>query len=166
MRTTGPSGHARRQPDAAPLFSARHVPALGSARHVPLLRSARHVPALLRVLGVATLSLVVSCFSGKGTIGAVISQDADSGRLFLREVPPKLAAARAELKPGDEILLIDGLDVRRMDAQQINAALSGEVDSPVKLTIIREEQVLRVTLERTEAQRLAKKPAKSPELGP
>ena len=77
-----------------------------------------------------------------------------------------MAAGQAKLKPGDEILLIDGLDVRRLDAEQINAALSGDVDSPVKLTIIRQEQVLRVTLRRTEAHRLVKKPGKSPESAP
>ena len=119
---------------------------------------AHYAPPLLLA---ASLSLSASCLQGRGTIGAVIAQDDDSGRLFLREVPPQLAAARADLKPGDEILLIDGLDVRRMDARQINAALSGEVDSPVKLTLIRQEKVLRVTLKRTEAQRLPNKPKKA-----
>jgi C-terminal processing protease CtpA/Prc len=113
-----------------------------------------------------SLWLVASCAPSKGTIGAMIVQDNDSGRLFLSEVPASLAAGQANLKPGDEILLIDGLDVRRMDAQQINAALTGDVDSPVKLTLLRNEQVLRVTLKRTEAHRLAKKPGKSPESAP
>ncbi len=67
----------------------------------------------------------------------MIAQDNDTGRLFLREVPPGLAAARGDLKVGDEILLIDGVDVRFMDAKAINAALVGEVDSTVKLTLIR-----------------------------
>jgi C-terminal processing protease CtpA/Prc len=111
------------------------------------------------------LSLVVSCAPSKGTIGAVIAQDGASGRLFLRDVPPSLAAGQAKLKPGDEILLIDGLDVRRLDPQQINALLTGEVGAPVKLTVIRQEQVLRVTLRRTEAHRLVKKPGKSLDSG-
>lgn len=72
-----------------------------------------------------------------------------------------MAAGQANLKPGDEILLIDGLDVRRLDPEQINALLTGDVGSPVKLTVIRQEQVLRVTLKRTEAHRLGKKPGKS-----
>ena len=118
------------------------------------------------LLVVAALSAIASCAPGKGTIGAVIAQDNDSGRLFLREVPPDLAAARANLKAGDEILLIDGLDVRRMDAQQINSALTGDVDSPVKLTLIRQEQIVRVTLKRTEAQKLPKKTGKSLESAP
>jgi C-terminal processing protease CtpA/Prc len=106
-------------------------------------------------------SSLPGCLPQKGTIGAVIAQDDESGRLFLREVPPGLASARADLKVGDEILLIDGLDVRFMDAKQINAALMGEVDSPVKLTLIRDEQVLRVTLKRTEAQKVLRGPKKA-----
>ena len=112
------------------------------------------------------LALGASCAPSRGTIGAVIVQDSDSGRLFLREVPASLAAGQAKLKPGDEILLIDGLDVRRLDPEQVNAALSGEVDSPVKLTVIRQEQVLRVTMKRTEAHRLVKKPGKTPQSAP
>jgi C-terminal processing protease CtpA/Prc len=148
MRTIAPSAHARGRPGLALYFSARLFG--------PLLQLARSAALVL------SLSVLASCVPSKGTIGAVIAQDNDSGRLFLRDVPPNLAAARAQLKAGDEILLIDGLDVRRMDAEQINAMLSGEVDSPVKLTLIRQEQVLRVTLLRTEAHKLSKKPARSP----
>jgi len=134
----------------------------------------RRAAGFWRVAGSAAVSLslsisfsvVASCTPSKGTIGAIIVQDSDSGRLFLREVPASLAAGQANLKPGDEILLIDGLDVRRMDAQQINAALTGDVDSPVKLTLLRNEQVLRVTLRRTEAHRLVKNPEKSPASAP
>jgi C-terminal processing protease CtpA/Prc len=120
--------------------------------------------AFIALLAASLLSLTPlgGCVPQKGTIGAIIAQDDESGRLFLREVPRDLAAARADLKVGDEILLIDGLDVRFMDPKQINAALVGEVDSTVKLTLIRDEQVLRVTLKRTEAQKLLK-PRKSAE---
>ena len=136
MRTIAPSKPARRR------FGAE----LGIPRLAPF---------------VLYLSLLAACATSRGTIGAVIAQDSDSGRLFLREVPESLAAGQANLKPGDEILLIDGLDVRRLDPEQINALLTGDVGSPVKLTVIRQEQVLRVTLKRTEAHRLAKKPGKS-----
>src|SRR3954468_287234 len=119
MRTIAPSSPARRRSGAE--LRAQWLPSC----------------ALL-----LSLSLVAACATGRGTIGAVIAQDSDSGRLFLRDVPQSLAAGQANLKPGDEILLIDGLDVRRLDPEQINLALSGEVDSPVKLTVIRSEQVL------------------------
>jgi|SRR6187399_2005401 len=136
MRTIAPSKPARRR--------------FGAELSVP-----RLAPFVL------CLSLLAACATSRGTIGAVIAQDSDSGRLFLREVPASLAAGQANLKPGDEILLIDGLDVRRLDPEQINALLTGDVGSPVKLTVIRQEQVLRVTLKRTEAHRLGKKPGKS-----
>jgi C-terminal processing protease CtpA/Prc len=97
---------------------------------------------------------LAACFASHGTIGAVIAQEPDTGRLFLRDVPPGLAADRAGLKVGDEILLIDGVDVRAMDSRQIHAVLSGDVDDQVKLTLVRGDHVLRVTLKRTEAQKL------------
>jgi C-terminal processing protease CtpA/Prc len=109
-------------------------------------------------------ALLPGCVGSRGTIGAVIAQEPDTGRLFLRDVPPGLAAAKAGLKTGDEILLIDGVDVRVMDAKQIHAVLTGEVDAPVKLTVVRGQQVLRVTLKRTEAKKLLPPPGNSPEL--
>jgi C-terminal processing protease CtpA/Prc len=108
------------------------------------------------VLALGAVGLA-ACEAPRGTIGAVIAQDGESGRLFVREVPPGLAADKAGVKRGDEILLIDGLDVRAMTPQQIHAALSGEVDATVKLTLVRGERVLRVTVKRTEARRLLKR---------
>ena len=150
MRTIAPSA-----PDAA-------LSAVGHGAFSLKLRSASLFSLLLLGLSVQGSA----CVAGRGTIGAVIAKDDESGRLFLREVPPGLAAARAALKPGDEILLIDGRDVRALDPKQIHAALVGEVDSPVKLTLIRDEQVLRVTLRRTEAQKLVGQAAKSPQTAP
>jgi C-terminal processing protease CtpA/Prc len=114
-----------------------------------------------RGLSVALLALGSSSFAAceapRGTIGAVIAQDDQSGRIFVRDAPPGLAAAKAGLRRGDEIVLIDGLDVRAMSAQQVHAALSGDVDATVKLTLVRgAERVIRVTLRRTEARKLVK----------
>jgi C-terminal processing protease CtpA/Prc len=118
-----------------------------------------------RVLALAALGLACTSLTGceapRGTIGAVIAQDTESGRLFVRDVPKGLAADKAGVKRGDEILLIDGLDVRAMSAKQIHAALSGDVDATVKLTLVRGERVLRVTLQRTEARKLVKRPSPS-----
>ena len=119
---------------------------------VPL--ALRSLLSLVLALGAAGLA---ACEAPRGTIGAVIAQDGESGRLFVRDVPPGLAADKAGVKRGDEILLIDGLDVRAMTPQQIHAALSGEVDATVKLTLVRGERVLRVTVKRTEARRLIKR---------
>src|SRR5450432_4579084 len=108
------------------------------------------------------LSALAACEAPRGTIGAVIAQDGDTGRLFVRDVPPGLAADKAGIKRGDEILFIDGLDVRGMNADQIHAALSGDVDATVKLTLVRHDaQIIRVTLKRTEARKLVKSRAAS-----
>src|SRR5476651_2553741 len=101
MRTTAPE----RPPRAATrCVSYRRAPALLLA------------PSVLLLL----LSALAACEAPRGTIGAVIAQDGETGRLFVRDVPPGLAADKAGIKRGDEILLIDGLDVRAMNADQIH----------------------------------------------
>jgi C-terminal processing protease CtpA/Prc len=100
---------------------------------------------------VSALALT-SCATEHGTIGAILGQD-PGGRLTVRQVPANLGAARAGLKPGDQILLIDGIDVRTLDAQHLHELLGGEVGQPVKLTVLRGESVMRVTVRRTAAQR-------------
>jgi C-terminal processing protease CtpA/Prc len=89
-----------------------------------------------------------ACGSDRGTIGAVLAQTSDQ-RLVLRDVPETLAAGRAGLLPGDELLLIDGRDVRELDPRGVHQALSGDLGEPVKLTLLREGRVIRVTLRRT-----------------
>ena len=100
---------------------------------------------------VAWLSLGLAlgaCGADRGTIGALIAQTPDK-QLILRDVPPKLAAAQAGLRPGDEILLIDGRDVRELDERGVHQVLGGNVGDPVKLTLLRDGRVVRVTLRRT-----------------
>lgn len=101
--------------------------------------------ALLAALGACTQT-------SRGTIGAVLAQD-PGGRVTLREVPEDLAAGLAGLAPGDELILIDGLDVRRMDPSAVHRLLSGEVGQPIELTLVRGEEVLHVRLTRTPARR-------------
>jgi len=96
------------------------------------------------------IGLIVACAPQRGTIGAMLAQDRD-GHLFVREAPPDLAAAEAGVRPGDEILLIDGKDARAMEAEAVHQALAGAVGTPVKLTLIRDGEIVRVTLERTPA---------------
>lgn len=105
---------------------------------------------LLALWGGTLFSGNLSCSPQRGTIGAILGQQSD-GRVFLREVPPGLAAARAELQEGDEILLIEGRDVRVMTEQDLHRALGGQVGDPVRLTLVRGDDVIRVTLERTAA---------------
>jgi C-terminal processing protease CtpA/Prc len=100
------------------------------------------------------LGVAIACGPARGTIGALLAQDSEK-RLFVREVPPGLAADRAGVRAGDEVLLIDGRDARQMSTEGVHSALSGEVGEPVKLTLIRDGRVVRVRLERTAAVRPA-----------
>jgi C-terminal processing protease CtpA/Prc len=102
--------------------------------------------ALLCLCG--TLGSSLACAADRGTIGAQLGQKSD-GRLFIREVPAGLAAAQAGLQPGDEITLINGRDPRALDEKGVHALLAGEIGDPVKLTVVRGNQVLHVTLKRT-----------------
>jgi C-terminal processing protease CtpA/Prc len=105
--------------------------------------------------------LVAGCAAQKGTIGAMLGRRSD-GRVFVREAPPGLAADKADVREGDEIVLIDGIDVRQLDERRLHQALSGEVGDPVKLTILRNNSVVRVTLKRTPAGRPKQKPTNPP----
>lgn len=91
-----------------------------------------------------------ACAPPRGTIGAVLGQRAD-GTLVVRETPHGLAAERGGVQVGDEVLLIEGRDVRGLRAGGVHQALSGEVGDPVKLTLIRGDRVVRLTLVRTPA---------------
>lgn len=98
-------------------------------------------------LGAAALA-TFACAPTRGSIGVVLAQTPER-RLLLREVPPGLAAGRAGLLPGDEVLLIDGRDVRELDERGVHQALAGAVDESVKLTLVRAGRVMRITLRRT-----------------
>ena len=93
-------------------------------------------------------ALALGCGPERGTIGAVLAQTPDQ-RLVLRDVPAELAAGRAGLQAGDELLLLAGRAVRELAARGVHQALGGEVGDPVKLTLLREGRVIRVTLRRT-----------------
>jgi C-terminal processing protease CtpA/Prc len=98
------------------------------------------------------LLLMIACAPQRGTIGAVLAQDANQ-HLFVREVPDGLGADKAGLEPGDEILTIDGHDARAMSVAGVHDALAGEVGEPVRLTVIRRGNVVRLTVKRTPAKK-------------
>jgi len=99
-------------------------------------------------LAAALAFLPVACAAERGTIGALLGQQPD-GRVLVREAPEGLAADRAGVREGDEVLTVEGRDVRQMNAAELHKALSGEVGEPVKLTLLRGAEVVRVTLRRT-----------------
>jgi C-terminal processing protease CtpA/Prc len=108
-------------------------------------------PIRLRLGGAASAALLLfACGPSQGTIGAMLVQK-QGGELVVDEVPPRLAADKAGILPGDHILLIDGRDVRLLDEAAIYRALTGDTGTEVKLTILRGDEVLRLTLKRTPA---------------
>ena len=78
----------------------------------------------------------------------MFGRDNDTRSLYVREVPPGLAAASAGLLPGDQIVMIEGLYVRDLDAKTIRDKLRGEVGSTVALTVLRGDEVLHVRVSR------------------
>ncbi|HET9956551.1 MAG TPA: PDZ domain-containing protein [Polyangiaceae bacterium] len=101
----------------------------------------------------------LACTSERGTIGAMLVQQPNQ-RLVVKEVPSGLGAAQAGVQEGDEVLLIDGRDPRSMSPREVHQALSGEVGAPVKLTLIRKDQVIRVRVARTPAPALRARPTR------
>src|SRR5687768_13592823 len=101
----------------------------------------------------ASASVGIACGPAPhGTIGAILGQQND-GRVFIRDVPPDLAAAQAGLEPGDEILFIDGVQASSLSPEELSQLLGGPVGAPVQLTLLRKGEVLRITVTRSEARR-------------
>lgn len=75
----------------------------------------------------------------RGSVGAMLGKNHDTGRVYVREVPSDMPAARAGLRPGDEIVAIDGKPVLAMSPDEVHRALAGAVGSKVKLSVHREK---------------------------
>ena len=78
----------------------------------------------------------------------MLGQSNTDGRLIVRETPRGYPAAQAGLAPGDEVLLIDGRDVRGMSPEAIHLALEGDIGSTVQLTVLRRGKVERMAVKR------------------
>lgn len=108
---------------------------------------------LRRVALLAIFSTTITCGPPpRGTIGAVLLRQETSGRVYLQDVPEHLAAGRAGLRPGDEILLIEGQDVRRLSETDLARLLEGNVGESVNLTLSRGKEVLVIELKRSMAE--------------
>ncbi len=95
------------------------------------------------------LALVLGCGGGgPGTIGAALGQRTDH-RLFVRSLPPGEGGERAGLLVGDEIVAIDGKDVRVMTQDDVRRAVRGEVGSTMVLTIVRQDERRAIKVVRT-----------------
>ena len=101
------------------------------------------------VLLIAALPVAAACGGATlGSVGAVMSQDRQSGRVVVREVPEGMAGDTAGLRVGDEILSVDGRDVRDLAPGEVAELMRGEVGSTVSLTVARGDEVVRVRVKR------------------
>jgi C-terminal processing protease CtpA/Prc len=105
--------------------------------------------ALLRAGVIAVSAGISACASSApGTIGAALGQQTDH-RLFVRSMPPGQGASRAGLAVDDEILLIDGRDVRAMTQEDVRRAVRGDVGSTMVVTVLRGTEKLEIKVVRT-----------------
>jgi C-terminal processing protease CtpA/Prc len=119
------------------------MPALGE----PKSRALRKSSDLARILatayvwgGLLLLSMWLLVGGGcgsswKGSVGAVFGKDNRTGRVFVREVPADMAAARAGVQADDELLAIDGSPVVTMSAAEVHEKLAGDVGTKVTLKL-------------------------------
>lgn len=91
---------------------------------------------------------VGGCAAKTGSIGAILGQNHTTGRVVVREVPSGMEAAHVGVRVDDEVLLIDGRDVRSMSSEQVHEALSGPIGTEVALTLRRGESIVRVKVKR------------------
>jgi S1-C subfamily serine protease len=83
-----------------------------------------------------------------GSVGAVFGRDNHDGRIYVREVPSDMSAARSGLLIDDEIVAIDGRPVKGMSPDEVHAALTGKVGTKVILRVVRAGTTLDVAVER------------------
>ena len=88
------------------------------------------------VLLLVTLLATGCATDWRGSVGAVLGKDNRTGRVFVRDVPPGMAAERAGIAVDDEITAIDDVPVQKMSPQEVHEKLAGSVGSKVKLTVV------------------------------
>lgn len=95
----------------------------------------------------ALSALLLGCGAPAGSIGAMLVQE-ETGALRVREAPEGLTGARAGLAPGDEVVAIDGADVRGLDRDEVHRRLQGPIGTRVELTVVRGGVVEKVSVMR------------------
>ncbi|WP_394826240.1 PDZ domain-containing protein [Pendulispora albinea] len=106
----------------------------------------RLVVVLTMLAGLAGASACGNTWTG--SIGAILAKNNQNGRVFIREVPPNMGAAKAGLFVDDEVTAVDGRPVSTMTSEQLHQALVGNVGSRVRLQILRDGAAREVIVER------------------
>jgi S1-C subfamily serine protease len=108
----------------------------------------RPPPPRAALLLVACLFVVGCAPHWSGSIGAVLAQSHRDGRLYVREAPPDMGAAKAGVQPDDEVTAIDGKLVLGMSPNDVHNAVSGAVGTKVRLTVSRDGKEMTFDVER------------------
>ncbi len=117
----------------------------GRAGSTPALSPFASVVLALAAFGV----MVVGCAPPMiGSVGAMLGKDVHNGRLFVREVPPEMAAAQAGVRDGDEVIAVDGVPVAEMSPTEVHHRLEGVVGSKVVLLIVRDGETRKIEVVR------------------
>ena len=106
------------------------------------------VAALLAVLAIFAGLSASGCATARGSVGAILGKDVHDGRLYVREVPPGMAAALAGIRDGDEVIAIDGEPVGDMTPEMVHRRLEGPLGSKVVLLVVRAGETKRVEVVR------------------
>jgi carboxyl-terminal processing protease len=96
----------------------------------------------------AIFLLITSCASEPGTIGAALGRQPD-GHWFVRSTPPGQGAAEAGLLVDDEVVAIDGKDLKGMREEDVRRLVRGDFGSTMTVTIVREGRRQDVTVKRS-----------------
>jgi S1-C subfamily serine protease len=99
-------------------------------------------------VGVLLVSTAMCSAIWTGSIGAVLGKDNGSGRVFVREAPPGMGAAKAGIAVGDEVVAIEGRPTAKMSPEEVHEALAGKVGTKVKVSVVRAGVTLQYDVER------------------
>jgi C-terminal processing protease CtpA/Prc len=109
----------------------------------------RRVSSMRLAILAVSAALAGGCApTGPGSMGAVLGRDNETRALYVRDVPPGLGAEKAGLRPGDQLVMIEGFYVKDLTAEQIRKRLRGDAGSTVELTLLRGEEVRHVRVTR------------------
>lgn len=81
-------------------------------------------------------------------IGVYMQADMESGRVTIISPITGSPAEKAGLKPGDQIVKVDGIEYKAEDINEVSSHVRGEVGTEVVLTILRDKETFDVTVKR------------------